>query len=196
MPNPNEEKFKEYWKQTEVIREYHRTLFTFGDMELPYVFAGEHPRFGDRIVVRRGVVFIRKPFILLPGQRGPEFGQGFEHVEGMPREAAYMLRMMGLPHSQVTNRPIADERIELGRLQAVLDRFSQAMETEEDAETGLIRGSAEGFEVSLMRYSLGLIIKSAPENVREFMEHLRRQRGEPIGPNERISDEDLRRLFG
>ncbi len=47
-----------------------------------------------------------------------------------------------------------------------------------------------------MRYSLGLAIKSAPGNVKEFFEHLRRQRGEPIRPDERVTDEDIRRLFG
>jgi len=47
-----------------------------------------------------------------------------------------------------------------------------------------------------MRYSLGLVIKSVPENVREFFEHLRKQRGEPIRPDEKITDEDIRRLFG
>ena len=47
-----------------------------------------------------------------------------------------------------------------------------------------------------MRYSLGLTIKSAPGNVMEFFEHLRRRRKEPIRPDERITDEDIRRLFG
>ena len=56
-------KFKEYWRRTEVIREYQRILYTYGNMELPYVFAAEHNRFKDRIVVRRGVVFVRKPHI-------------------------------------------------------------------------------------------------------------------------------------
>jgi hypothetical protein len=46
-----------------------------------------------------------------------------------------------------------------------------------------------------MRYSLGLVIKSAPDNIKEYFEHLRRQRGEPIRPDERITDEDIRRLF-
>ena len=46
-----------------------------------------------------------------------------------------------------------------------------------------------------MRYAFGLIVKSAPDNVREFFDHFRRQRGGPIHPDEKISDEDIRRLF-
>lgn len=189
-------KFKEYWRKTEVIRQYQRMLYTFGDTELPYVFVAEHNRFKDRTVVRKGVVLIQKPHILLPGYyRGPEFKEGFEHANAIPAEAIYLFRAMGLPYSKITNKPIAEEQLEYGSLQDVLERFNKEMDSQEDAETGLIKGILEGADVSLMRYSLGLIIKSAPENVREFFEHLRRQRSEPIRPDERITDEDIRRLF-
>lgn len=195
MADPNKNRFKEYWSKTEVIREYQRTLYTFGDMELPYVFTAEHNRFKDRAVIRKGVVLINKPQIVLPGYRqGPEFAEGFEHTE-IPPEAAYILRLTRLPYSQVTNRPLAEEKIEYGDLQSVIDRLSRQMDKQEDSETGLIKGEMEGAGISLMRYTLTLIVKSAPENVREFFEHIRRQRGEPIRPDERITDEDIRRLF-
>jgi len=76
-----------------------------------------------------------------------------------------------------------------------LDRFNKEMDGQEDSETGLIKGVLEGADISLMRYSLGLVIKSAPGNVREFFEHLKRQRREPIRPDEKITDEDIKRLF-
>jgi hypothetical protein len=81
-------------------------------------------------------------------------------------------------------------------VQSVLDKLAQEMENQGDTETGLIKGVLNGADISLMRYSLGLAIKSAPGNVKEFFEHLRRRRGEPIRPDERITDEDIRRLFG
>lgn len=197
MAEFNREKFKEYWQKTEVIREYQRMLYTFGDMKLPYVFAAEHNRFRDRTVVRKGTVFLQKPQILLPGYySGPEFKEGFEHAAAMPPEAVYLFRTMGLPYSHITNRIVAEEQIEYGSLQNILDGFNREMDEQENSETGLIKGSLDGADVSLMRYSLGLIIKSAPQNVSEFFEHLRKQRGEPIKPDEKITDEDIRRLFG
>ena len=192
----DKEKFKDYWRRTEVIREYQRTLYTFGDMKLPYVFAAEHSRFKDRIVVRKGVVLIQKPHILLPRYYGgPEFKEGFEHANAIPSEAVYLFRAMGLPYSHITNKLVVKERIEYGSLQDVLDKFNKEMEGQENTETGLIKGILDGADISLMRYSLGLVIKSAPENIKEFFEHLRRQRGEPIRPDEKITDEDIRRLF-
>jgi len=186
-----------HWSATEVIREYQRMLFTFGDMELPYVLVAEHSRLRDRTIVRKGIVLIQRPHILLPSYYGgPEFKEGFEHANAIPPEAVYLLRAMQMPYSQITNKPVGEEEMEYGNLQSVLDKFDKEMESQEDTETGLIKGVLNGADISLMRYSLGLAIKSAPGNVKEFFEHLRRRRGEPIRPDERITDEDIRRLFG
>lgn len=197
MPEFNREEFRKYWSATEVIREYQRMLFTFGDMELPYVLAAEHSRFRDRTVVRKGVVLVQRPQILLPSYYGgPEFKEGFEHANAVPLEAVYLLRAMGMPYSQITNKPVGEQVIELGGLQRVLDKLAREMEGQGDTETGLIKGILDGADISLMRYSLGLAIKSVQGNVKEFFEHMRRRRGEPIRPDERITDEDIRRLFG
>lgn len=196
MSEFDREKFKEYWRRTEVIRAYQRMLYTFGDMELPYIFAAEHSQFRDRTVVRKGIILFQKPQILLPRYyRGPQFKEGFEHADAIPPEAVYLFRSMGLPYSHITNKLIATEQVEYGSLQDVLDKFNTKMESEENTETGLIKGILEGADISLMRYSLGLVIKSASENVEEFFEHLRKQRGEPMRPDEKITDEDIRKLF-
>jgi len=166
-------------------------------MELPYVLVAEHDRFTDRAIVMKGLVLLQRPQILLPPHcGGPEFKEGFEHANAMPPEALYLLRAMQVPYSEISNKPVAEEQIEYGSVQSVLDKFEKEMESREDTETGLIKGVFDGADISLMRYSLGLAIKSAPGNVNEFFEHLRRRRGEPIRPDERITDEDIRRLFG
>ncbi len=196
MPEYDRADFMAHWSATEVIREYQRMLFTFGDMELPYVLVAEHSRLRDRTIVRKGIVLIQRPHILLPPYYGgPEFKEGFEHANAIPPEAVYLLRAMQMPYSQITNKPVGKEEIEYGNLQSVLDKFDKEMESQEDTETGLIKGVLKGADISLMRYSLGLAIKSAPGNVKEFFEHLRMRRGEPIRPDERITDEDIRRLF-
>jgi len=197
VPEYDRAEFMAHWSATEVIREYQRMLFTFGDMELPYVLVAEHSRLRDRTIVRKGIVLIQRPHILLPSYYGgPEFKEGFEHANAIPPEAVYLLRAMQMPYSQITNKPVGEEEMEYGNLQSVLDKFDKEMESQEDTETGLIKGVLSGADISLMRYSLGLAIKSAPGNVKEFFEHLRRRRGEPIRPDERITDEDIRRLFG
>jgi hypothetical protein len=197
MSEFDRKKFNECWRSTEVIREYQRMLFTFGAMELPYVLVAEHDRFNDRTVIMKGLVLLHRPQIVLPPYYGgPEFKEGFEHANIIPPEAFYLLRAMQVPYSQISNRPIAQEKIEYDNVQSVLDKIDKKMEDQEDTETGLIKGVLDGADISLMRYTLGLAIKSASGNVDEFFEHLRKQRGEPIRPDERITDEDIRRLFG
>jgi hypothetical protein len=192
-----EQIFEQYWKKTEIIREYHKILFTFGDMRLPYVFLAEHTNYNDRVFVHKGVVNIQKPNILLPGHRqNIEFKEGFEHSHDIPRNMAVVMRSLGLPHSQVSNKQFVREEIEYGRLQEVIDKYSRKLESNEDSDTALIKGVVGGADISLMRYSIGLMVKSGPENVKEYIEHMKRQTGEPIRPDEQITDEDIRRLFG
>lgn len=192
-----DENFEKYWQKTEIFREYHHVLFTFGDMKLPYVFVAEHASYNDRVLVNRGIVDIQKPNILLPGHNHClEFKEGFEHFPDIPRNMGMIIRSLGLPYSEVSNKQSVKEEIEYGSLQEVIDKYNRKLEQHEDSDTGLIKGVAGGAEVSLMRYSIGLMVKSAPENVKEFFEHMRRQRGCPIRPDEQITDEDIKRLFG
>jgi hypothetical protein len=189
--------FEQYWKKTEIIREYHQILFTFGDMRLPYVFLAEHSSYSDRTLVQKGVVNIQKPNILLPGfHQNIEFKEGFEHSPDLPPKMALIMRSLGLPNSEVSNKQLVREEIEYGGLQEVIDKYGKELEQSEDSDTALIKGVMGGTEISLMRYSIGLMVKSGPENVKEFFEHMKRRTGEAISPDEKITDEDISRLFG
>jgi len=189
------EQFEKFWENTEVIRQYEQMLHTFGNTELPYMLAAQHPRYSDRTTVLKGKVVVEKPHILLPGHYGPQFKDGFEHSGAIPAQAAYIFRAIGLPYSNITNHLAAKEEIEYGTLSQTLDKLEKNMESHQDTETGLIKGLQGGLDISLMRYAVGLIIRSAPRNVSHFFEHLKKQQGKPIRPDEKVTDEDIRRLF-
>jgi hypothetical protein len=192
-----EQIFEKYWKKTEIIREYHQVLFTFGDMRLPYVFLAEHSSYSDRTLVNKGVVNIQKPNIVLPGfHKNIEFKEGFDKFHDLPPDMTLVMRSLGLPNSEISNKEMVREEIEYGGLQEVIDKYSRKLESNEDSDTALIKGVVGGVEISLMRYSIGLMVKSGPANVKEFIEHMRRQTGEPIRSDEKITDEDIRKLFG
>ncbi len=197
MSDFDNRKFKEYWSNTEIIREYGRILYTFSDTTLPYVFAAEHGNYKNRTIVKRGLVLVRKPQIILPRHySGPEFKEGFEHASAIPPEVICLFRAMGIPYSHISNKTLTNEIIEYGSLQDVLNKLNRELDEQENSETALVKGIFDGADISLMRYTISLIIKSAPENVNEFFEHLRRQRGEPIRPDEQITDDDIKKLFG
>lgn len=197
MQEFTKEIFNRFWKETEVICEYSSLLWTFGDMKLPYIFLAEHGGFNDRVIIHKGVIQIRKPNIILPGRySGPEFTDGFEKAGQMTNYAAIVMRSMGLPYSNISNKTILSHEVEYGKLSDAIEKYQKDLNQHEDVETGLIKGLYGGAEVSLMRYSAGLMIKSAGENVKQYIDHIRRQRGEPIRPDEKITDEDIEKLFG
>lgn len=188
-------RFNEYWKNTKIIREYQPSLFTFGSTDLPYILACEHSM-KDRTIVIRGVVVTEKPTIILPAymyEDGPHFANGFKGM--IPGDVTSFFRFFRIPYCHVHNRILQDQKIEYGKLDSVLDRYNEELENAKDTEIGLIRGSIEGAEISLGRYLFQLSVKSRPENVQEFMEYLRRQRGEPIRPDDKITDDEIARLF-
>ena len=194
MPPIDREMFQKYWEATEVIRAYQNTLYTFGDMQLPYVFAREHPTLKDRVILMKGVMLVQKPMIILPGREGPSFGEGFEHGDSVPPDAIQVWRSVGIPRCNISNRATHTQEIMYGTtLQAVLDKYNRRMENEADTATGLVKGIEP--DISLMRYSLGLVFKSVPGNVQEFIEHQRRERGDQIRPDEGITEEDIRKMF-
>ena len=195
MTKSNEDKFRQYWQQTIIIREYQRLLFTFGDMELPYVFVAENTTLPDRTVIQKGTMVLEKPHIFLPTHQDTPKFEGFEHSNAFAREVAYLFRAAKLPYSHISNKPLAQEKLEYGCSDDVIERICKQMDVLDDTETGLIKGPLEGIDISLIRYSFGLAVKSAPENINEFLEHLRSQSGKPIKPNEKITEEELRKLF-
>ena len=188
------DKFNELWQKTEILRGYDPMLHTFGDTVLAYLMVSAHPEMQDRSVVCRGIIVLEKPHILLPGQVGPEFTEGFD-AEEMPSEAMYIFRAMRLPYSRVSNKVAAEQGIEYGTLQAVLDKFYEELDSRNDRTTGLIKAEPGGGSISLMCYAVSQMIKSAPDNVNHFFEHIRRQSGAPIQADDQITDEDISRLF-
>lgn len=186
-----DEESQKQWNRTEIVREYKRSLYSFGDMELPYMFAAEHKRFSDRTIVNKGVMLAKKPHIILPGYNGLQLQEGFSHSTA----AIHIYRILGLPYCAVTNRIVAEQELSYGSLQDVVDDLYQELEAQRDETTGLIKGMAGCLEASLLFYFLRLSAKSCPKNIEEFLDHKRRQRGRPINPNERFTDDDFRRLI-
>ena len=182
--------FRRYWQGTEVIRSYQRMLSSFGDTRLPYVFAAEHSNLRDRVVVQEGFIHVHTPTILVPS-RGPEFGQGFEAVH-IP-EQIFLFMRSAMPYCRVDQQTRREATVEYGTLQEVLNKHVRKLE--EDEETGLIKGIVGGHNVSLMLYFGMVASRSSDANVREILEHIGHQRRGPIGPDEGITDEEMRRLL-
>ena len=83
----------------------------------------------------------------LPGyNHSPEFKEGFEHLHDIPRNMALIIRSLGLPYSEISNKQLTRDEIEYGSLQEVIEKFNKKFEHREDSDTGLMKGVAGGID--------------------------------------------------
>ena len=176
MNELNEEKFRKFWEQTKLVRTYKPRLSSYLDIDLPYIFLSQHPEL-ERVFVKKGKVYVKKPAIIIPGVTA-EF-EGFEYGDEIKRQVAILTRMIRLPYYKYSHKAIAEE---------IIERYDKEMEKENDEKTGLIIGNIKGWSISLARYSFEVATKSAPENIKELLERVKRKEYPPIASDEEIPD--------
>ncbi len=181
----NEEKFRKFWEETKLIRTYRARLPSYEDIGLPYVFLSPHPNL-KRVFVKKGKIHIKKPMIIIPGVNA-KF-EGFEHESIIERQITILTRMINLPYYKYTNKLVAEEVLDYGQPEEIAERYNKKMDRENDKKTGLIIGELEGWSISLARYSFEAVVKSAPENIQELLERMKKRGYPPIGPEEKIPE--------
>ena len=170
-----EELWQKAVSKTEVHRARLRTLYTFDQTVLPYVYLAESVvNIGD-VVVRKGKVIVEKPIILLPGNM-PQF-EGFE-IEDKSFEAnsdsvAMFLFMRGIsfPSMKYSNQTSKLDVIP-GPLSKAVSRFKRELEKKEDISTGLIVSSEDCWQFSLLIYAAALAAKSVPEDIKNILKRM------------------------
>lgn len=169
-----EEDFAKAVQETEIHRGRRSRLLTVGSTELPYILLNQSLVNTGDTVVRRGVMRVEEPSILLM-QRPHQF-EGFDVGEGDdPQEALIALgRMASLPPARYSNKDVQMDLVE-GKLDRILLQMEHRLDQEQDELTGLISGPVEIWHYSLMVY-VGQMVK---QSVRGDLSHLFRKLREP-----------------
>lgn len=172
--------FDKQWQQaiakTKIIHFYKPYLSSSRSTIVPYIFlAASEINLGDT-VVRKGKVAIDSPLIVLP-KNMPQFS-GFQLQEelGIDQEALqlfFMVRGIRFPSLKYKHE-ISTIDIWEGDLEKAITEFQDELERKEDVETGLIVGPAQYWQISLLFYVTVLINRSAPSDLEQFFEDLRR----------------------
>ncbi|MBI2191459.1 MAG: hypothetical protein HYU36_05695 [Planctomycetes bacterium] len=167
------EDFHRAIQETEIHRHRQTRLLTYGGTELPYVWLGESAvNMGDT-VVRRGVVRVEKPQLLLVQQ--PLQFEGFEYGEEKQESSAFLAlgRIASFPPGKYSN---IETRLDIyeGSLQQALTHYKRDLEAREDALTGLVSGPSDIWAVSLFVYVGKMVEHSAVDDIQELLRrHLR-----------------------
>jgi len=158
-----ESDFKRALSETEIHRHSRSRLLTVGTTELPYVLLGESMvNLGDT-VVRRGIVRIEQPRIVVMGR--PHQFEGFDEEE-TPGLMLALGRVASFPPGKYSN---IDTQLDVyeGRLEAALGHYQEKMR--DDQLTGLLSGPVDVWACSLMVYVFAMAVQSAPADLRDLV---------------------------
>jgi hypothetical protein len=161
--------------KTEIYRARLRTLHTFDQTILPYIYLGESLVNSGDVVVRKGKIAVERPIIFLPGNF-PQF-EGFQ-VEGSDvnfdsNTMAMFLLMRGIsfPTMKYSNETYKLEVIP-GPLQKAVDNYKKELERKEDVATGLIISTEDCWQFAALLYAANLAAKSMPDDIKNILKRI------------------------
>ncbi len=174
-----EERWNKAVKKTEIIRSRLGKLLTFEDTGLPYIFLAESSvNIGDT-VVRRGKILAHKPLIVLP-RNFPQFdGFDFEkdyHVNDDVVRTLLLMRGITFPSLKYSNE-ISTVEVHEQSLEKAKKYFSLGLEKKEDVQCGLIIGSEDAWQFSILIYVDILMTKSASNDINKLLDDFKKKMG-------------------
>lgn len=172
-----QDKWEKALKKTEIVKYRSEMLSPTRTSELPYMLLSESiVNIGDTLV-RKGKVFVHKPSIILPNNipqfEGFEFQKDYE-VDDDTMRTFLLLRGISLPSMEYRNE-VAGLEVYDGSLKDAIKHFLDKLEWKEDIETALIAGPEDCWQFSILVYIAGMITRSAPDDVKKFLNDLKKK---------------------
>ena len=165
-------------KNTKIIRPRSKDLLTFEATEVPYILLSESSvNLGDT-VVRKGRMMVEKPAIILPNN-SPQF-EGFdfekEFHSGQDIILNFLLvRGVTFPSLKYNNKTYSLDIYE-GHLEKAIEYYSDKLQRGEDVANGLIAGSEDSWQFSILIFIATQIMRSADGDVKRLLERFKEGR--------------------
>ena len=162
-------------EKTEIHRSRLNNLYTFQPTDLPYIFLAESSvNMGDT-VVRKGRITVDKPLLILPKQY-PLF-EGFDfvkdlHINSKTVSSFLLMRGINLPYLKYQNKTYSIDIYE-GSLKKAIEHHKKILEKKEDVQLGLIVGTDDLWQISLLIYVAAMVSKSAANDIDKFLKKLK-----------------------
>ena len=163
-------------EKTEIHRARLNRLHTLKTTELPYVLLAESSVNEGDTVVRKGVIKVDKPIIVMP-EHYPVF-DGFDFKEDLNASddsirSFLLMRGISLPSLKYSNNTYAIEVYE-GSLSKAIVHYKNLLQKQEDVRLGLVIGPDEAWKFSLIIYVASMISKSAQSDINSFIDKLKK----------------------
>lgn len=162
-------------KKTKIIRARTQELQTFSDTQLPYIFLAEaFVNKGDTIV-RKGEILVEKPAIVLPHNLPQFYGFDFEKEFSAAHDMVMnflLVRGINFPSLKYNNKTSSLDIYE-GHIDKAVGHYSDMLERKEDVHSGLIVGTEDCWQFSVLIFICTQVAKSANSDIRKLLEDFR-----------------------
>jgi len=169
------ESWEKALKLTEIVRPRVQPLSTFEATQLPYIFLAESLVNHGDTVVRKGEVTVDKPSIILPPYmpqlEGFEFDKKFSGAEDY-LTTFLLVRGIKFPSMKYENKVNSLEVFE-GKLKQAIDLYSRQLQKQENLSTGLVIGSEDCWQFSILIFVCGQALRSAEGDIRKIFDRYR-----------------------
>ncbi len=154
-------------EQTEILHSPERRIETFGTTVFRFYVLSELMDSIDSVRVRDGEIQAEKPQIISPGNYAnlslDGFGERAEEFTNWLRQNEENLAIFR--YAFQIKKSNVHERVINESMSTVTERIEQEIRKEEDEMAAIIRGVDEAWEVSLLKFTIDMIRRSAGRNL-------------------------------
>lgn len=164
-------------KSTEIVRPRVKPLETFEATHLPYVFLAESANTSGDTLVKKGEVTVERPSLLLPFGLPQFTGFDFENEMRINEDfltSFFLVRGVSFPSMKYSNS-IGSTSVYQGRLSQAIAHYKDDLHRQEDVHSGLVTGSADSWQFSVLIFTVSQMMRSAESDFRKLFEDQRRR---------------------
>ncbi len=162
-------------KNTQIIRPRVNGLLSQTDTTVPYILLCESSVNVGDTVVRKGEVIVEKPTLVLPPASPQLEGFQFADEENFKQDAFVnflLVRGVTLPSMKYNNTTNSLEVFE-GDLAQAVSHYGNFLQRQENVTTGLIVGSQEGWQFSVLVYICSQVVRNAQADIQNLLKNLK-----------------------
>ncbi|MBU1007320.1 MAG: hypothetical protein KKH08_07030 [Candidatus Omnitrophica bacterium] len=163
-------------KKTKIIRPRAQGLQTFSDTSLSYMFLAEALVNKGDTIVRQGEILVEKPAIILPSNlplfEGFDFEKEFDL--GLDMVTNFLLvRGVSFPSMKYNNKAEA-LKIYDGHVEKAVEYYSDMLQRKEDVNMGLVVGSEDCWQFSVLIFICTQIARSANTDIKRLLDNFKK----------------------
>lgn len=166
------------WKravaETEIVRQRLEKLSSKTVTDLPYICLSQSEVNEGDTVVRKGIIVVEEPALVLPPNL-PQF-EGFEFEREFRSYLTnfFLVRGVSFPSLKYNNKMYSLDLFG-GNIEKAIAHYRNRLEKEEDVRTGLIVGPGEVWQLSLLVFVCSQVIRSADNDIKRLLEDLKKE---------------------